>query len=245
MEHNETILSESILQGHTDQEKAAYLSAIASIATADKVAGPEEIEYISRLCEAASLPDSYKQTVLNAATELSGEELKRSLDLLKNSELKYSLITDLMAFAKSDNNYSEDESQYVQKTAQYLGVNQQQFSLLNQFAEKVKSGEVPEKGIEEQGFLSGIKEKMQSAGINPGTLFKGLIAVAGPILLAKMFSRGRGAGAGSGGMFSGLGGILAGAGMAGGLSSLIGMLSGGKGLGSSGGLLDRVLGGKF
>jgi uncharacterized tellurite resistance protein B-like protein len=243
MEHNETILSEIILQGHTDQEKAAYLSAIASIATADKVASPEEIEYISGLCDAANLQDPYRQTVLNAATELSGEELKRSLDTLKNSELKYSLITDLMAFAKADSNYSEDESQYVQKVAQHLGVNQQQFSLLNQFAENVKPGEIPEKEGEAAGFLSGLKEKMQNAGINPGTLFKGLIAIAGPILLAKMFSRGRSGS--SGGMFSGLGGVLAGAGIAGGLSSLIGMLSGGKGLGSSGGLLDRVLGGKF
>ena len=155
MEHNETILSETILQGHTDQEKAAYLSAIASIATADKVASPEEIEYISGLCDAANLRDAYKQTVLNAATELSGEELKRSLDTLKNSELKYSLIADLMAFAKADNNYSEDESQYVQKVAQHLGVNQQQFSLLNQFAENVKPDEIPEKKEKRQGSYPG------------------------------------------------------------------------------------------
>jgi hypothetical protein len=85
---------------------------------------------------------------------------------------------------------------------------------------------------------------MKGAGINTGTLFKGLIAIAGPILLAKMFSRGRGSSTG-GGALSGLGGILAGAGIAGGLGSLIGMLGGGKGMGSTGGLLDRVLGGKF
>jgi uncharacterized tellurite resistance protein B-like protein len=243
MEHNETILSESILQGNSDQEKAAYLSAIASIATADKIASLEEIEYISGLCEAANLPESHKQTVLNAATELSGDELKRSLDVLKNSELRFSLITDLMAFAKSDNNYSEEESQYVQKIAQHLGLSQQQFGLLNQFADNVKTGDQPQQGIAEPGFLSGLKEKMQSAGINPGTLVKGLIAVAGPILLAKMFSRGRSAS--SGGTFSGLGGILAGAGLAGGIGSLIGMLSGGKGFGNTGGLFGRVLGGKF
>ena len=109
MEKSEALLSESILQGHSDQEKAAYLAAIASIATADKQASPEELEYITQLCEAADISDAEKQKVLNAAKEISGEELKRSLDILKDSQLKYSLITDLMAFAKSDANYSEEE----------------------------------------------------------------------------------------------------------------------------------------
>jgi uncharacterized tellurite resistance protein B-like protein len=243
MEKNEALVSESILQGHSEKEKAAYLAAIASIATADKQASPEELEYIANLCEAASLPDELNQRVLNAAKEVSGDELKRSLDILKNSELKYSLITDLMAFAKSDNNYSEEESQYVQRVAQYLGVDQKQFSLLNQFADSVKTSDTPAEEVAKPSFLSGLKEKMQSAGINPGSLFKGLIAIAGPVLLAKMFSR-RSGGSG-GGVLGGLGGILAGAGMMGGLSSVIGMLSGGRGMGSTGGLLGRVLGGKL
>jgi len=243
MEKNEALVSESILQGHSEKEKAAYLAAIASIATADKQASPEELEYIANLCEAASLPDELNQRVLNAAKEVSGDELKRSLDILKKSELKYSLVTDLMAFAKSDNNYSEEESQYVQRVAQYLGVDQKQLSLLNQFADSVKTSDTPAQEVAEPGFLSGLKEKMQSAGINPGSLFKGLIAIAGPVLLAKMFSR-RSGGSG-GGVLGGLGGILAGAGMMGGLSSVIGMLSGGRGMGSTGGLLGRVLGGKL
>ena len=131
MATNEALVSESILEGCSDQEKAAYLAAIASIATADKQASTEELEYIRNLCEAANLPDAETQTVLNAAQEVSGDELKRSLDILKNSELKYSLITDLIAFAKSDSNYSEEESHYVQGVAQHLGVDQKQFSLLN------------------------------------------------------------------------------------------------------------------
>ncbi|HET6995344.1 MAG TPA: TerB family tellurite resistance protein [Chitinophagaceae bacterium] len=241
MEKNEALTTESILEGHSDQEKAAYLAAIASIATADKQASPEELSYITKLCEAAGLPEEQKQRVLKAAKEISGEELKQSLDVLKNSQLKYSLITDLIAFAKSDSNYSEEESQYVYRVAQQLGVDEKQFSLLNQFADNVKTSDIPAQGVEEPGFLSGIKEKMQKAGINTGTLFKGLIAIAGPILLAKMFSRKGSSGGSGGGALGGLGGILAGAGLTAGLGSLIGMLGGGKGMGSTGGLLDRIL----
>src|SRR4051812_36924122 len=99
----------TILEGYPDQEKGAYLGAVASIATADREASPEELEHITALCDAAGISEAQKQAVIKAATELSGEELNKCLDILKNSELKYSLVTDLIAFAKSDDTYSEEE----------------------------------------------------------------------------------------------------------------------------------------
>ena len=244
MERNDASIDESTLQSYSDQEKAAYFGAIASLATADKEASEEELEYISNLCEAAELPDELSQHVLRAAKETSGEELKRSLDVLRNSELKYSLVTDLMAFAKADNDYSEEESHYVQQVAEYLGVDQKQFSVLNEFADNLKPGEVPAQGAADTGFLSGIQDKMQKAGINPQMLISGLMAIAGPILLSKVFKGNRG-GSG-GGLLGGLGGMLGGSAMSGGIGSLINMIGGsGRGMGSTGGLLDRVLRGRF
>jgi len=237
MQQNEAVLQDKILEGHSDAEKGAYLAAIASLATADRQAGPQEVEYLTHLDTAANLSDAQKQIVLNAAKETSGDELKKSLDVLKTSELRFSLVTDLIAFAKLDNNYSEEESQYIQKVAQYLGVDQKQVSLLNQVAENAKSNESNQQ-VAEPGFLSSIKEKLQGAGINTSTLTKGLIAIGGTALFAKMFSNR----SGGGGTFGGLVNMLAGAGVMGGLTSLIGMISGGKGIGSARGLLDRVLG---
>ena len=229
----------TILEGHSDLEKGAYLGAIASIATADHVASEEELQHISGLCEAARLSEAQTQLVLRAATEMSGEELTNCLDVLKNSELRYSLIADLMAFAKSDENYSEAEEKSVHKIAQYLGLGEKQFSLLDQFAEKATTTDATPEEVASPGFLSslGLKDKMQEAGINPNSLFKGLISVAGPMILGSLLSRGmnRRGGAGMGG------GLMTGGG---GLGSLIGMLSGGRGFGGAGGLLGRMLGGR-
>jgi uncharacterized tellurite resistance protein B-like protein len=234
---------ETILEGHTDPEKGAYLGAIASIATADKEASPEELEYITELCESAQLSATQQQAVLRAATELSGDELTRCLDILKKSDLKYSLITDLMAFAKSDSNYSEAEEQNVHKIAQYLQVDEKQFSLLDEFAEKASRSPAPPAEIGHQDFLSslGLKEKMQNAGINPGSLFKGLLGIAGPIILGRMVAGGFNNQNRNSNMFGG-GGIFN---SGGGLGSIIGMLSGGRGFGGTGGLLGRVLGGGY
>lgn len=250
---------QTILEGYGEAEKTAYLSAIASLATADRQASEEEIEYLRELCTAAQLSPQQTQTVEQAATEVEGAELTRSLDVLKNSELRYSLVTDLIAFAKADNDYSEEEQGSVGRISKYLGVNQEQFGLLNQVAEKAaEDPQALQEPAAAQNFF-GFGDKMRSAGINSGGLFKSLLSIAAPMLIGGMISRGLGGrrgGGGLGGMLGGgLGGMLGGRGGlgggglggmmgGGGLGSLIGMLSGGRGMGSTGGLLGRMLGGR-
>ncbi|WP_205510171.1 TerB family tellurite resistance protein [Longitalea arenae] len=234
----------TVLEGYSDQEKGAYLGAIASIATADRHASEEELQSLEALCDAADISEQQKQAVIQAASELSGEELRKCLDILKNSDLKYSLVADLIAFAKSDNNYGQEEQQRVQEISQYLGVDQKQFSLLNEFTDKATAAkDVPPEEKAKPSFLSslGLTEKLKGAGINSGNLMKGLLGIAGPLILGGIVSnalrrRGRGTG-----MLGGMGGMMAG----GGLGSLIGMLSGGRGFRNSGGLLGRIFGNRF
>jgi uncharacterized tellurite resistance protein B-like protein len=240
---------QTILEGYSDLEKGAYLGAIASIATADREATEEELSYIRELCEAANLSGEQAALIEQAATELSGEELNRCLDVLKGSDLKHSLITDMIAFAKSDNNYTTEEEAGIKQISDYLGVSEQQFSLLDQFAQKAT--EQPQAAQQQNVAdntttgtnspqnlfgLGGLGDKMQNAGINTSGLFKGLLSVAAPMLIGSMISRGLGGR--RGGMF---GGGLGGFGMGGGLGSLIGMLGGGRSFGG-GGMFGNMFG---
>ena len=70
-----------ILTGISDEEKGAYLSAIASIATADSQASQLEIDHLIHLCEAADLSPTQLQLVLAAAKDPNNTNLKSSLDL--------------------------------------------------------------------------------------------------------------------------------------------------------------------
>ena len=234
-----------VLEGYSDQEKGAYLGAVASIATADRHASEEELQYITALCDAADISETQKEAVIRAANELSGDELTKCLDILKSSDLKYSLVTDIIAFAKADNNYSGEEQKRVEEISQYLGVNQNQFSLLNEFTDKAAVQNVPAEEKAKPSFLSslGLNDKLKSAGINSSSLMKGLLAIGGPLVLGSILSgamrrRGR---MGTGGMFGNLGGLMGGAG----LGSIIGMLSGGRGFRNTGGLLGRIFGNRF
>ena len=68
---------EKLLKDYSDLEKGAYIGAISSIATADHSASDEEMEYIMALAESADLSDEQKKAVSRAATELTGQELKK------------------------------------------------------------------------------------------------------------------------------------------------------------------------
>ncbi|GAA4324236.1 TerB family tellurite resistance protein [Flaviaesturariibacter amylovorans] len=243
----------TILEGYTPMQKAAYLGAIASIATADRSASEEELEHLDALSEAAGLGEEQAAMIRRAATELGPEELQQCLDIIKGTDLRFSLVTDLIAFAESDQEYSPEEKERIEKIAQHLGVDKEQFSLLGQFAQEAKAqGQTPEAAATPQFLQSSVLgEKMERAGISTSGLLKGLAGVMGPILLAGMLSGGRrrggmfGGGYGSG--FGGgmLGGGMMGGGLLGGLGSLTGMLGGGGYRGSGFGRRGGMLGGLF
>ncbi|MEO5570852.1 MAG: TerB family tellurite resistance protein [Bacteroidia bacterium] len=231
--------TKALLSDYTDEEKGAYLGAIASLATADHVASEEELINISELADRAGISDDQKQLVLQAATELSGEELDRCIEILKNSELRFSLITDLISFAKADENYDDEEKSKIEEMSQQLGINKSQFSLLDHFVTKSNETNQLSNTPPKQGFLEslGLGDKFKTEGINMSGLGKGLLAIAAPLLLGKLFmSRGNRAGgmgvSGSGGMGSG------------GLGSIISALSMGRGFGNTGGMLSRLLQGR-
>ncbi|RYY61661.1 MAG: TerB family tellurite resistance protein [Chitinophagaceae bacterium] len=226
--------SVKILNGISDEEKGAYLSAIASIATADTEASETEIDHLTHLCEAADLSETQQQRVLQAAQSTSEQDLAESLDVLKSSDLKYSLLTDLFAFAKSDGNYSEAEQQHVHQIATYLGIDDTQYGLLGELAEKTNESNANGAGMDHPQVQSafGLGDKLNASGINAGSLIKGLISIAAPLIISKMMRKGSSASPGA----SGGGGLLGG----GGLGSLIGMLSGGKGMGGLGGMLGKM-----
>lgn len=231
--------NKKLLDDYSDLEKGAYLGAISSIATADHSATPEELEYIMALAESANLSEEQKKAVARAAKELTGEELKRCLDILKSSDLKFSLVTDLISFAESDKDYTPEEKLRVEKIAEHLGINHQQFSLLDQFVQKTAETQPEPEEIQKPGFLSaiGLDQKFKKSGININSITKGLLGIAGPFIIANLLRRRTGSAG------TGINNPFGRASMGrGGIGSIISMLSGGRGFSRSGSMLGRVFG---
>lgn len=233
-------MNTQILEGYSSREKTAYITAIASIATADNSANDDELIYLENISDAAGLNDAEKQKVFTGAEETSGESIRNSLEVLKTSELKYSLIAELIAFAQADREIGEEEKEQIRTIAHSLNINDEQVDALSEFVEEKADQQVEALGVQGNqfgggidGLLSnlGLNQKLQNSGINVQSLVKGLISIAGPLLLGKMLNKNM-----HGRNSSGFG-----AGMPGGLGSLIGSLSGGKSFSGMGGFLSGLL----
>jgi len=226
-----------ILKGYSDEEKGAYLGAIASLATADQSATQQEIDHISQLADAAEISEEQKAMVIRAAKEITPEELSKCLDILQTSELRFSLIAELISFAKSDGSYDENEKRNIEELGKKIGVSEKQFSLLDSFVSKANENAVEQTDGNQQGFLEslGLKDKFKSEGMNMSGITKGMLAMAAPLILGSLFRRRI---SGRPGGLSPLGGMGAGAG----LGSLLSAINMGRGFSNTGGLLGRLFG---
>ncbi len=261
MEQDKTYL----LKDYSQEEKGAYFGALATMAAADGNASEEEIQFLRLMGEAAELPENVQQEVEQVAKNPSQISLQKCLDVLKKSQLRFSFVTDIISFAKSDGQYTAEEQKRIAEMAAYLGVDQKQYSMLEQYVNKADEAQQQGEDPTSQSFLnkSGFGDMFKNAGISP-QMVTGMLGILAPIVISRMMSGGRSRGMMGGGMGMGgglLGGLLGGAmgggmmggGMqrGGGLGSIISVLGGlngrrgygGMGAGGLGGLLGGLLGG--
>ncbi|WP_426060610.1 TerB family tellurite resistance protein [Hymenobacter sp. B1770] len=237
----------TLLQNYSEAEKTAYLSAIASLASADRQASGPEIEFLQALTQQAGLSAGAAQQVLSAAQDPSNQGIQQSLDALKKSDLRYSLITDLISFARADGAYSNDEEAMITKMSQYLGINQQQQKTLETVVDQAETVAHDPQDPAKTGFFDRVGDKLSSAGIPKQALMAGLLGVVAPMVISRVMgggNRSQGYGNRGGGMMSsGMGGLLGGAAQSGMGGLLGGLLGGGMlGGGSSAGMSQRGAG---
>jgi uncharacterized tellurite resistance protein B-like protein len=219
-----------LLQNYSEQEKTAYLSAIASLATADRQASGAEGEFLQALAQQAGLSGGATQQVLAAAKDATNQSIQQNLDVLKNSDLRFSLVTDLISFARADGSYANDEEAMIAKMAQYLGINPEQKQALESVVDQAANVPHDPQDPAKSGFLSSIGDKLSNVGIPKSALMAGLLGVVAPMVISKVMGGGQ---QNSGSPSGSLGGLLGGAAH----SGLGGMLGGLLGGGMLGGLL--------
>jgi hypothetical protein len=179
--------------------------------------------------------------VVDAALDPDTGTLQKNLAVLRNSDLKFSLLHDLLAYAQSDENFSPEEQRFIESLASSLGISHDQFQAVGDFQRAQSIG----------GPVSGAASALRHTGVPAqGNGFLGeLIGTLGPIVLQQILSRsgsGRSSGTtgGHGSVPGGFGGRSSG-GNGGGLMDVLGsVLGGAQGGGSrpSGGGLADVLG---
>lgn len=220
------------------------------MASADGHASEEELEFLYMMGEAAELPENLQQEVEQVARNPSQISLQKCLDTLKGSPLRFSLLTDIISFAKADGKYTPDEQKHIEDMAAYLGVDQKQYSILEQYVNKADEAQKQGEDPTSQSFMNknGFGDMFKKAGISP-QMVQGMLGVLAPLVLAKMMG-GRRRSRYGGGLLGGLmgGGMYRSGGGLGSIISILGGLNGRRGYGGMqsgglGGLLGGILGG--
>lgn len=225
------ITDKQSLKDYPEKEKTAYLAAVANMATPEDKASDEEVDFLADLCDDAELSAQNKEEVIREAKSPTNDGFTAHLNFLKNSDLKYSFVVDVISFAKADGHYSDDEKERILRMADRLGVSREQYDALYAYVDKAEKHQ--DEDASEEGFLekTGLKQKLESSNIPVKSLLTGLV---GSMLMKGVMGRRHR----RGGLLSTL---LGGGHRRGGLSSVIGMLSGRRGYRRSGGLLSKLL----
>jgi uncharacterized tellurite resistance protein B-like protein len=197
----------TLLKDYSLPERAAYLSALATMAAADGTTSAEELEFLSLLGQAAELPQHHQEQVLQIARNPSQVSLQECLDQLKSSQLRFSFITDIISFAKADGQYSPQEQERIQDIAAYLGINSEQFQSLDAFVDSAGAAQQQGQDPTSPTFLeqSGFADRFKNLNISP-RMIQGVLGMLAPLVISRLVGGRRGEGIGGGLLGSLLGG---------------------------------------
>jgi uncharacterized tellurite resistance protein B-like protein len=162
------------LENYSEDEQVTYLSILSSICYVDKEFSDQEKHQLDVLLENLKISDQGKGKIYSAIFSLQHEEKLSNLGIiqdLNNTELKYTLISDLCLFAFADSNFSDEEYQYILEIGEILGITQEQIDAIKSVQENVaKIKDIPPNSEKFKRIIKDSVSKLAGAGVPVGAI---------------------------------------------------------------------------
>lgn len=117
------------LEEYSENEQVAYLSILSAICYADKEFGDKEKHQLDNLLAQLKISDVGKAKIYSSVFSLPHEDKLANLEAIQNlgdTELKYTLISDLCLFSLVDATFTDEEYQYILGIGELFGISQEQ-----------------------------------------------------------------------------------------------------------------------
>ncbi len=114
-------------------ERVAYATVVGSMAAADDVVAPAELDRIKSLCKELGLPDGETQKVVVTAESRNGVAAQRAMTRLAASDLRFTLYTDCLLLAYADDTVVKQEREMLQGIAKALRIDDDKARLLEEY----------------------------------------------------------------------------------------------------------------
>ena len=191
------------LENYSENEKIDYLSILSAVCYVDKEFGDKEKRQLDVLLAQLKISDVGKAKIYSSVFNLQHEDKLANLEAIQNlgnTELKYTLLSDLCLFSLLDSKVTDEEYQYILGIGEVLDITQEQVDAIKSLQENLyKIKDIPSNS---ERFKQVIKDSAASlAGVGVPI---GAIAASGSVF-----------GLGAAGLTSGLAtlGALVGGGM--------------------------------
>jgi len=128
------------LEEYSENERIAYLSILSAVCYVDKEFGEKEKRQLDALLAQLNIPDAGKAKIYSSVFDLRHEDKLANLEaiqILGNTELKYTLISDLCLFSLVDSKFTDEEYQYILGIGEILGITQEQVDAIKSIQENL------------------------------------------------------------------------------------------------------------
>ncbi len=112
--------------------RLAYAAVVATLATADKDVDVSELEDVRLLCKDLDIPDDAVDGIVARARRGDHDDIVVELRRLRESPLRFTVLTDMVVLGFADGRYSMDERRRVRAYATVLGVPDDQVVAIEQ-----------------------------------------------------------------------------------------------------------------
>jgi len=128
------------LEEYSENEQIAYLSILSAVCYVDKEFGDKEKRQLDVLLAQLKISDVGKAKIYASVFNLQHEDKQAYLEAiqsLSNTELKYTLISDLCLFSLVDSKFTNEEYQYILGIGEVFGVTKEQVDAIKSIQENL------------------------------------------------------------------------------------------------------------
>lgn len=157
------------LEEYSENEQIAYLSVLSAVCYVDKEFGDMEKRQLDVLLAQLKISDVGKAKIYSSVFNLQREDKLANLEaiqILGNTELKYTLISDLCLFSLVDSKFSNDEYQYILGIGEVLGITQEQVDAIKSIQESLyKIKDIPPNSEKYKHLIKDSAAKLAGVGV--------------------------------------------------------------------------------
>lgn len=131
---------------HPKEARLDYLRVLAALVGADTTVRSHELGVLREFCDALDLTPSEADQILAFVRNVRADVVRETCERLKTSELRFTLVSDLLYIAHTDATYAPQERELIETIARLLGVSFRQLEAMDTYAQAVlasRSGRMP------------------------------------------------------------------------------------------------------